>query len=155
MRVLRSCCCIHSCVHLKLICNRMTFYNGHVNTACKLYVHSYGRRSGFLNVSLHISTFIAAVIEFSPDRSLVVTQPRFTWELPGIVATNKAFFMSDFHVSTELKIIRELSRALRVILLLVPRRWNRRRLYMFALSLSVAQVFWIVLGCAFTYLYET
>ena len=59
-------------------------------------------------------TFIAAVIEFSPDRSLVVThtQPRLTSGLPGTEATNKAFFMSDFHVFSELKIVRELSRAL-------------------------------------------
>ena len=87
----------------------MTFYNGHRNTACNLYVHSYGRQSGF---SQYFPTFIAAVIEFTPDRSLVVTQPLFTCELPRTVAINKAFSMSDFHVFPELKIIRELSRAL-------------------------------------------
>ena len=96
MRVLRSCCCIHSCVHLKLICNRMTFNNGHSNTACNLYVHSYGLRSGF---SQCFPTFNAVVIEFTPDHFLVKPQPWSTWKLPGTVATNKSFSMSDFHVS--------------------------------------------------------
>ena len=168
MRVLRSCCCIHSCLHLKLICNRMTFYNGHRNTACNLYVHLYGRGNGFLNESF--PTFIAAVIEISPDRSLVVTQPRFTWELPGTVTTNKAFgtvttnkafFMSDFHVFPELKIIRELSRALftsdHIISPQPVKSEETICLHSVCLSfcLSVTQVFRTFLGCAFTYLHET
>ena len=57
-------------------------------------------------------TSIATVNEFSPDRSFMVTQPRFTCELTGTVDTNKGLFMTDFHVFPELKITRELSRAL-------------------------------------------
>ena len=82
-------------------------------------------------------TFITAVTEFSPACSLGVTQSRFTWELPGTVATNTAFFMSDFHVlSWKLSGNFRGHFSHRITLLLVPTGETEGDL-MFALCLSV------------------
>ena len=58
-------------MHLKLICNRTTFYNGH-RLVISMCIHMTVEVV-FLND--RFPTFSAAVIEFSPDRSLMVTQP--------------------------------------------------------------------------------